>query len=210
MGDLDAAAIARITAFGTSVLPRVSPETVDGHSFDHFIGRTQVDELLRRGERRIVCATLDDPRVGPFAAWRVEGATAALMERGMAPPVVVPVSLNLDAATAALAPLISDAQPLGVCCYNDDVAIAVVGVALRLGATVPDQVAVVGVDRTDVGQLTVPRLSTVAIDIPVIEGDLARELRSLVVGRYDGEHSTEIRPVPDQRSAIKLVRGETS
>ena len=119
------------------------------------------------------------------------------------------IPLDTDAATAALRAVLSgaDSVPLGICCYNDDVAIAVLAAARSLGLRVPEDLALVGVDRTAVGQLITPRLSTVSVNQPLIMDALVQGLASLSTRRQAPDPA---RPEVDLDSLVKLVRGETT
>jgi DNA-binding LacI/PurR family transcriptional regulator len=86
------------------------------------------------------------------------------------------VPLELSGAVSALSDAASSGEPLGVCCYNDDVAIAVLAAAREMSLAVPETVAVIGVDHTKVGQLVAPRLTTIALDLPALTHAFADEL----------------------------------
>ena len=200
----------RIEAFGTRVVPRQTPIPVDADPdpIDIHVGRIQVRELLRTGPRRLVYAALDDKRLDPFGPPRLDGIEREARERGLDAPLTVRIPLDTDGATAALgAALAEDSVPLGICCYNDDVAIAVLAAARVLGLRVPADLALVGVDRTAVGQLITPRLSTVSVNQPLIMDTLVRDLAMLATRRPAPD------PVPaelDLDSVVELVRGETT
>lgn len=201
----------RIEAFGTRVVPRRTPlaDRADPDPIDIHIGRMQVRELLRAGPRRLVYAALDDKRLDPFGPPRLDGIEREARERGLAKPLIARIPLDAHGATTALRAVLSgaDSTPIGVCCYNDDVAIAVLSAARRLGLRVAEDLALVGVDRTAVGQLITPRLTTVFVDQPKIMDALVRDLASL----------SSRRPLPEPTSAeldlselVELIPGETT
>ncbi|MFF2053546.1 LacI family DNA-binding transcriptional regulator [Leifsonia sp. NPDC058194] len=203
----------RLEAAGTAIVPR-RPSAADGldgvdaDPVDIRIGRLQVAEVLRAGERGIVYAALQDRRLDPFGPPRLEGITRETAARGLPAPRTVRVPLDLEGALAALRPLLTDAaaSPLGVCCYNDEVAFAVLAVATRLGLSVPQDVSLMGVDRIAVGQLITPRLTTVSVDQPALMDALVQDLVEL---RSPSEHDAPAVPFDPDR-IVHLVRGETT
>jgi DNA-binding LacI/PurR family transcriptional regulator len=204
----DAQTIAELEASGTAVLPRSATQQKGSSGFDHLVGRMQAEELLKRPERRLIYATLADDRIGPFGRLRAEGVAEGALAAGVPEPLIVPVPMDLEGALASLGPTLEQFEgPVGVACYNDEVAISVLAVARHLGLAVPDRVAVVGVDRIDVGQLVSPRLTTVAINMSVIDGQFVGEL-----GRLLGHAEAEIADVaaPTLESLVTLVAGESS
>ncbi|WP_136055752.1 LacI family DNA-binding transcriptional regulator [Microbacterium sp. K24] len=201
----------RIEASGTRVVPRRAPvaEGADPDPIDIHIGRIQVRELLRGGPRRLVYAALDDKRLDPFGPPRLDGIRREARERGLEAPLTPRIPLDVDGATAALRAVVAEAgsAALGICCYNDDVAIAAVAACRKLDLRVPEDVAVIGVDKTAVGQLISPRLTTVFVDQPLLMDSLVQELASL----------SSRRPAPDPSGyevdlerVLELVRGETT
>lgn len=201
----------RIEATGTRVVPRRTPvgPGEDADPVDVLIGRLQVRDLLRSASRRIVYVGLDDGRLDPFGPPRFAGIKREAAAHGMDVSEPVRVPLEFDGAREVLAPLLTNAaaDPVGICGYNDDVATAVLAVARDLGLRVPEDVAVIGVDRTAVGQLMSPRLSTVFIDQPLLMDSLVQGL-----ARLGGRRSAEDPPAEplDPTQIVHLVRGETT
>ena len=134
---------------------------------NHLIGRLQVRHLLETPGRRIVAALLIDTRLDTFGPERLQGVMDEAAALGAEPPLTIRIPLTLAGAVEALTAVVraDPGVPLGVCCYNDDVAIAVIAAARALGLSVPADVAVVGVDRTEIGQLIEPRLTSVSVDL---------------------------------------------
>ena len=96
------------------------------------------------------------------------------------------------------------AARLGVACYNDDVAIAVLAAARDGGWSIPDQIAVIGVDGTRVGQLVSPRVTSVSIDLPLVMQEVLRGLRQSIRGGTDAE------PRAALNHSVELLPGETT
>lgn len=153
---------------GSQVIPH-APEA-DGETEDEIdllVGRLQVRELTRREKRRVIFAHLQDSRAAPYGDHRLQGVRAECQALNLPEPIVIRVQLNEDAATEAIraALELTGDEPVAVCAYNDDVAIAVLAAARRLNRDVPAEVGVMGVDHTTIGQLVEPRLATVHIDL---------------------------------------------
>jgi LacI family transcriptional regulator len=66
-----------------------------------------------------------------------------------------------DAAIPAIETLLGQATPDAIMCANDLIAVAAVNVLRRRGLAVPDDVAVVGMDDTDIAELVHPTLTSV-------------------------------------------------
>ncbi|WP_258060419.1 LacI family DNA-binding transcriptional regulator [Rathayibacter sp. AY1A3] len=199
---------AELEAAGTPVLPRSTGNPGDSSGFDHLVGRMQAHELLKVPARRLIYAILDDDRVGPFGIRRAEGVAEGAADAGAPAPEVVAVPLDLEGAVDALGPVLQRIDgPVGIACYNDEVAIAVLAVVRSLGWSVPDRVAVVGVDCIDVGQLISPRLTTIAINLAGIDAQFVVELNHLL-GQPESDGEAEA-PVANE-SLVALVHGESS
>jgi DNA-binding LacI/PurR family transcriptional regulator len=155
------------------------------------VGEAQVRHLADRGHRRLGYAYPDDPRVETFASLRLEGATRACSELGLPQLDVRTVPLVRDDATSAVRPWTIGSTPVtGICAYNDMVAYAVLAGVRENGLTVPDDIAVIGVDNDPVGALLSPSLTTV--DTRHVE--VADELARLVIGARNGASLT-MRPI---------------
>lgn len=196
-----------LEAGGTRVVPDLSVLDVLGENPNHLIGRLQARHLLSRPDRQLVFASLSDDRTDPFGPDRERGVFDEAEAEGALQPAVIAVSLDKDQATAAVTAVVNQMPgiALGVCCYNDDVAIAVLSAARELGLKVPDEIAVVGVDRTAIGQLVEPPLTSIAVDMPAMISSLIGDLDVLKEGAA--------RVGPGSRSVgafVELVQGATS
>ncbi|RZS87192.1 LacI family transcriptional regulator [Motilibacter rhizosphaerae] len=135
------------------------------------VGRAQVEHLLERGAARLAYAWPADVRVTGFARERLAGVRAAAEEAGTGGVDVREVALDPAAAATAVAAWTSGR--VGVCAYNDEVALAVLAGLRVHGARVPAGALVVGVDDVPAAALAVPALSTVAVDLGALAGHLA-------------------------------------
>lgn len=140
----------------------VGTSAADGASLNAEIGVAQAEFLFSRGHTRLVYAFMEDQRDDVFGAERAAGAARAALRLGLEPPERINVPLDAETAAAALA-TIHRGTPFAVLCYNDEVALAVEAGARVLNVAIPQDIAVIGVDATEVGQLASPRLSSVKV-----------------------------------------------
>ena len=70
-----------------------------------------------------------------------------------------------------------------ICAFNDEVALAVLAGARQLGISVPDDLAVIGVDDIPAAALAAPPLTTVATNITVNALDIVDAVVSKLGGR---------------------------
>lgn len=180
LGGLGSDEGAELERAGIAVIPSSSRlEEANIVNPDVLVGSLQVD-VLRRTKERIVIASLQDARTdAPYIRTRAEAVATACDTRGLARPSIVHVELNLDAAVSALREVFAEG-PAGFACYNDEVATAVLAAARHLGYSVPDDVAVVGVDVTPLGQLLDPPLTSVSVDVEVAIDYNMSQLRELM------------------------------
>jgi DNA-binding LacI/PurR family transcriptional regulator len=203
IGVLDGVHRHALEATGTKVIPKVGPEDSLQNNANFVIGQLTLDELLRRGPRRVVFAALLDERSDPFGPARYEGMQDSALRRGIAAPERIQVPLDLKGATTALKDALTVDEPLAVACYNDAVAMAVLAAARELGLQVPEQISVMGVDATAEGQLITPRLTTLTIDNRPVMDRIAADLASLHKGMEPEAHQFSGSP-------FTLVPGETT
>jgi DNA-binding LacI/PurR family transcriptional regulator len=86
----------------------------------------------------------------------------------------------------------------GVCCFNDNVALAVLAGLRNLGLCAPRDLAVIGVDDIDAARLADPPLTTVTTDMRALAAYVAE-----TIGRSLEGGSRSRRAVPD---VVHLVR----
>lgn len=146
-------------------------------------GRLQAEHLAVAGHRRIGYAWPDDDRVLTFSQPRLEGVRQTCADLGLAEPVVVTVPLDPDGATEAVRAWCGASPAVtGVCAYNDEVALAVLGGAYRLGLDVPGDLAVIGADNIPVAAVSIPPLTTVHADLQVLSGHIADTITCKLAG----------------------------
>lgn len=157
------------------------------------VGRAQVNYLAEKGKRRIVYAAPERSDIQFLAQTRLDGVRQECAKLGLKPPFVQVVpSSRSDAREAITKILKRRALPLGICCYNDEVAFAVLAALSDAGISVPESVAVIGCDDIPLAQLSYPPLTTIAFE--------SRQFLDLLVEKIlavsSGESPAEIPATP--------------
>jgi DNA-binding LacI/PurR family transcriptional regulator len=162
-------------------------------------GRLQVEHLAAAGHRQLGYAWPDDPRVLTFAQPRLDGVRQACADLGLGEPQVLTVPFTLDGVDSAVRTW-RDAGPrvTGICAYNDDLGLALLSGARRVGLEVPGDLAVIGVDDIPASAVASPTLTTVRGDAPVLAGYIAETIRRKLDGRPVGR-----RPASDIHSVVR-------
>jgi DNA-binding LacI/PurR family transcriptional regulator len=129
------------------------------------VGRAQVAYLAERGQRRIVFAAPERRDVQWLAEARLNGVRQGCADRALAPPIVqvMPTS-RAPARETFMHLLVQQPPPFGVCCYNDEVAFAVLAACSDTGIQVPEMVALIGCDDIPLAQLSIPSLTTITFE----------------------------------------------
>jgi len=177
------------------------PQVGSEDAFDHQIGRLQARHLIERGLTRLAVARLQDARQDPFGQGREEGVRAECRSAGLDAPTVVHLGIDIDEALTALDHL--DPPRIGIACYNDDIAITLLSAARIRGLGVPRDVALIGMDRTPLSQVTVPRLTTISYDMTAPTKNMIANFLSVLGNEDAPDH-------PIVGLALELERGDTT
>lgn len=124
----------------------------------------QVMHLAGGGHRRLAFVGSADPRVASLVRERRARAASAAAETGVSLIDAGDIALAEESAARALG-VAHRAGASGIVAYNDDVAIAVVGAALRAGLRVPEDLAVIGHDDIPLASVVHPRITSVRLDM---------------------------------------------
>lgn len=167
-------------------LPDDPVRHVIGFDNAHCVQAT-VDHLVARGHRRIAFVGGDsdaDPRGGRRRAGFVQALTrhgldaGALIDTGDAP-------VGMMQGASALAALRDRHPDIGaVVCVSDLVAFGLMSECRRSGIDVPGQLVVAGFGNYEIGQVCVPRLTSIDVQAGRI-GLLAAQLIATIDGRAD-------------------------
>ena len=164
-------------------------------------GRLQAQHLASRGHRRMAYAWPADTRLEGFATARLQGVRLACAELGLDEPEVHTVSFDPKVTGDALTAW-RNSGVTGICTFNDELAIGLIHAARVQGLSVPDDMALVGVDNLPWGALSSPSLTTVA---PNPE-QIGRVICERVVAGLKGD----VPPPPDPAGFITLIVRESS
>ena len=155
----DPAVAAFLRQFGVPVL---SMRTVTS---GQAVGRAQVTHLAQKGGRRMVFAAPERRDVQRIAEARLDGVRQACAEFALEPPLVQVMPLSRSGSRKAIGKILAhQAPPLGICCYNDEVAFAVLAALADAGISVPGSAAVIGCDDIPLAQFSFPALTTIAFN----------------------------------------------
>lgn len=123
--------------------------------------RMAVEHLLAHGHTRI--AHLRGPASSAAAAERVAGFQEAILRAALPfdESMIRPAGATTKEGEAAALPLLRDARPTAVLCYNDLVAAGLYRAAAALGIAIPRDLSVVSIDDIDLASVFGPPLTTV-------------------------------------------------
>ncbi len=158
----------------------------------------QVRPLRECGRARIALVGSTDPRIADLVAARRESAIEAAADLGLMLAGVDDIEPSEGAAAEAVRTLRA-AGVTGVAAYNDEVALALVGAALRMGVDVPGDLAVVGHDDAPFAALAQPRLTTIRLDVT----GLGRYLASIALHLAEGAPLEESAPVQHVQLVVR-------
>ena len=151
-------------------LDRASSISMD----DVEAARRMTAALLDLGHRRI--GFLTGPPGHAATVWRLEGYRRAFQERGLtAEPRLVREGEGVFEGdeTEVVALLTDPDRPSAIFAFNDEIALAVMAVAYRLGLSVPGDLSVAGFDDSELSRLAWPPLTTVRQPIFAMAGAAA-------------------------------------
>jgi LacI family transcriptional regulator len=121
-----------------------------------------LEHLVERGRRRI--AFVNGPVDTVPGTARLSGFVHHVDALGLATSAEMQVEaddVTHDAGVVAVEQLLTQATPDAIVCANDLLAVAALKVLRQRGVSVPGDVAVVGMDDTDICELVVPTLTSV-------------------------------------------------
>ncbi len=156
-------------------------------------GDLAVSHLLAQGAQRI--AFLGDPRAIEISE-RLEGCRDAMARHGLEDRLtVVPAHLMPEAALPDIARFLAatDPRPQGIFAASDVIAMSAMRVLADMGLSVPGDMRVIGYDGLEMGEHTVPRLSTIRQDLTQGAGHLV----DMLLRRISGEDTASVVMAPE-------------
>lgn len=132
-------------------------------SLQEKVGRMQADYLLERGTRSLIFLGTEREDVQVLLQHRLRGVRQICTQWKCADPVTCTLPAMREEARSILRnALAMGAPPWGICCYNDEVAIAALAVLTDEHIAIPLTAAVIGCDNIPLAQWTVPALTTIS------------------------------------------------
>jgi len=176
------------------------PPPTSYRNVDYEIGRLQAAHLIGRGHHRLAYAHLSDARQDPFGSEREAGVRDECLDHDLPEPVILRLGIDRAEALAALDSL--GPAPVAVACYNDDVAASLVAAAQLRGRSIPQEIALVGMDHTSLSQVMVPRLSTIGYPVD----SAAHAAVAGIIAAVSGNPGVDV----DRRVPLHVIEGESS
>lgn len=169
--------------------------------------RLAVEHLLNLGHQRI--AHLAGPPSAYSACERRQGYMATLRDHGIEvkPEWIIPLHYP-GADFTPLANLLQQRDhPTALFVWSDDVAMRALSVCAELGLSVPEEIAIVGFDSTQICEHTSPNLSSVNQPIYQMASDALAILASLVSGKPVEPRARLYTPSLDIRGSCGAKKG---
>jgi len=173
------------------------------------LARTAALHLLELGHRQL--GYLGGPRVEAEPRWfelRRKGIDEALATYGLPPSVCRHQPCpEADLAAASLQQLLVKApDTTGLICLSDEIAVAAISGAEKLGKSVPKHLSVVGSNNIHLAGFFKPALTTLKIDIR----SLVETALNLLFEEISGDTSAGPRPVKIKIESELVVRESTA
>jgi DNA-binding LacI/PurR family transcriptional regulator len=145
-------------------------------------GYLAAKHLIERGCQRV--AFFGDPKALEIGQ-RLDGCRAAMAEAGLSEALtVLPAHLVAEAAHPDIAGFLGSTsqRPQGIVAASDVIAMSALRALSEFGLAVPGEIRVIGYDGLEIGEHTVPRLSTISQDLTSGAGHLVDMLLRRIAG----------------------------
>lgn len=173
--------------------------TVESAAYREVVGRTQAAYLHQRGCQQMVFAAPGRGDVQRLAQARLAGVRQGCAGNRLEPLRVLVIPSSRAGARELIGELIgvplARHGPLGFCCYNDEIALAVLAALADLGVAVPAAAAVIGCDDIPLAQFSVPALTTIGFDPRPFHEHLVEQILATIAGQPIG-------PAPDMQVMV--------
>lgn len=148
------------------------------------IGVLAAEHLAARGHRRLAVIVPRDPRIVQIGERRLAGVARVAHARGLE---VARLDLDFDVreAAALATRLRQGPRPTAVFTYNDEYGLLLLSALQDVGLNVPADIALVGCDGLSIGELSRPRLTTIAFDTAYHVAQIAAHFDALLRGNAD-------------------------
>lgn len=177
--------------------------------FDHVAidnvaaAREAVAHLVAIGRRRIAAIGAQPEEEYATPRQRTAGYEAALTDAGLPvePEWMLPAPhySRADGYRAAMELCERPTRPDAIFCFSDLLAVGAIRAIFDAGLSVPEDIAVIGIDDIEEGRYGRPSLSTVSLDTPFI----AREAIGRLLARIDDPAESAQRIVAPHRLVVR-------
>lgn len=179
-----------------------------GQTYDQLLcegTRLVIAHLAERGHRTIGVIAPQPAYLATLVETRVRAARAALETLGLGQIRVLPASSATLAEARRIAHELREdlARPSAIYGFNDEYCFPLLRALQEVGFRIPQDIAVVGTDNLDFGQITTPSLSTVSYDIKAIG---ARTIDLIDARLRSGDDLSTALPFPPLPLPTLLVR----
>jgi DNA-binding LacI/PurR family transcriptional regulator len=205
-GFLDDAGLAQLHAAGTTVvaIAHASQKQKLGSLptivfDDSMIGEVAVQHLIDRGCREITLIQPEHPATSPLARQRKVGAQRAARRTKSVRLSTASMGLSTGSAAKLASSWTRGHCPDGVFGFDDSHAGLLLSAMIDHGLRVPQQVALVGSDNSEVCEMLRPKLTSTAIDTE----DLAASLVDPVLRALQGTWREGLAEAPWKASLYK-------
>ncbi len=197
---LQAAQRARLLSHGAHVVEQPGEYQAE---IDLAIGALQAQHLAEAGYESIAAVVPFAPGEQAYALPRAEGVRRRAEEHGIRVLPTLDVAFERGAAEKAVGGL-PDGR-VGLAAYNDELAVAVLAAATRLGRSVPEDFGVIGIDNSPIATAYTPAVTTVDYDI-------AFSGRGIVQMLMDATDLTPVGPAAlrEVKSRLRVIHGGTT
>jgi DNA-binding LacI/PurR family transcriptional regulator len=162
----------------------------------------QVTYLSQRERQQIVFAAPERADLQRLAQAHLQGVRQECARLSLEPPLVRIVPFSRVGAREVIADLLAQqSPPFGVCCYNDEVAFAVIAALSDAGIRIPASVAVIGCDDIPLAQFSIPPLTTIILDQSSLPDHLIENILA-------ASHGEALKEMPPKHPSL-VVRGST-
>lgn len=177
------------------VLPTAAPNIATLNVQDEAGAQAAVRYLLSRDRSRI--AIIAGPIHSVSGQRRLDGYRAALAEAGMLfdPLLIEHCEPGYEGGAIAMEAILRRRPKVdGVLAFNDLVAVGAMQTIEAHGRSIPDDVAIIGVDDIPLASMVRPRLSTVGLDLIELGKTAMRMILSMIEGEAKPGVALEVPP----------------
>ncbi|BCL80600.1 LacI family transcriptional regulator [Ktedonobacteria bacterium brp13] len=195
--EADPTIAAFLAPFHVPIFSMMSPETLQ-----QAVGRMQASYLLEHGKRQLFFIASQREDVHFLMHNRLLGVRQACAQWALESPSVCIIPSSREDGRLVLRDLLAGcAPPWGICCYNDEVAFAVIAALTDEGIAIPEGAAVIGCDDIPLAPFCIPSLTTIHFDTERTLDPLVEMIMATAHGESVNEVPQMVISVIERKSA---------